>query len=167
MRGNYPTKNAGFTLVELLVTLSLLLVLAGSSIKIFHHISSKVKISKIHTTLKLLEYSLEQYAFDHEGKYPEGRGDLESAQTLFQELAGYTEGGLRDDEKDCYAKYLTLEGSSVGENREVIDPYGNYICYVSMEEKDTENADFRLWSIGQEEVRNLDSTLLNNIQNEF
>ncbi len=140
----------GYTLIEVIITLFLVIGVSGIAFHVFRQTTYRIKVSQTQTLLQLLEYSLEQYALDHDGIYPAGDGSYASAQILYQKLAGYTPEGVRDESARCYGEYLSPRGRFVEDERAVVDSFGNYIRYIAPYSENSSLKAYRLWSLASE-----------------
>jgi len=69
-----PSSRLGFTRVELLVLLGLLLVLAGIGFAPIRHYLEKARINRAVESARTINTLLSQYATDNDGVYPVGEG---------------------------------------------------------------------------------------------
>ena len=63
-------RRAGFTLVELLVVVAIVLFLAAVSVPVLSHAVLRARVARVHSDLAQVEAALELYAGDHRGRYP-------------------------------------------------------------------------------------------------
>lgn len=165
---------AGFTLVEVLVTMFIIAILSVVTLGVLTQTGDRVKYQQTETLIAQLENSLESYYFDNQD-YPRsavGAGSVEYAELLFQELGGYnSDGSIPSVVPTSFADYLEPSGKNVAQtngagNYRVVDPWGNYIRYTPASNGvSTNNPDFDLWSIGAEEVIDTDSDTVDNVSN--
>jgi len=169
-------QDAGFSLVELMTVIGIMILLAGILIASLPGIQTRVNRNQVEAFIAEIESGLSKYQIDH-GIYPQnpgGGGDrdtagIEGASVLYKHLSGdWDENGTADiqenedsDEKVYVAKlsYKENENSKnprsdvIGGEFMVIDTYGNPIRYlaeppnIKPEERTTINPTYDLWSI--------------------
>ena len=146
----------GFTLVEMLVTITIIVILAGISISGFKYVTYKQATSQCAIQVKLLENAIEEYKLDN-GEYPPGNG----SNTLYNKLYWDTDndgqgvtnpnGTPLDLDQKIYIADLdplnNRQGWSKGNGSAatIIDPWGNEYIYKN---PGTTNPDFDLISMG-------------------
>ena len=140
----------GFTLVELLVAISIVIVLAGLSFGVLSYVQQRQARETARVQLGLLELGLESYFADH-GEYPENRrsngerGSDDLQRALFPpEEDGKIYVVELDPENDTQG---WLSGS--GNSFQILDPWGEeYRFRSSTTQNVTANPGFDLWSAG-------------------
>ncbi len=80
------TLNRGFTLVELLVVITVIAILAALTLQTSGYIQEKAASSRATAEITALESALESYKIDN-GTYPVGDGSATSTKVLIDELA--------------------------------------------------------------------------------
>ncbi len=166
------TRRNGFTLIEILVVLSIIVILAAISITGFNMVQEKQNRKTTEVRIKLLETKLEEYKLDN-GTYPNSNiagvgqtnGDEKSSQAIAVALSGRNLQGAYPDGNDVYkpkiywSKLKPDNDQLVGDKKTVkmavLDAYGQPLRYRVTEEdgdgnktSESVNPDFDLWSIG-------------------
>jgi prepilin-type N-terminal cleavage/methylation domain-containing protein len=153
----YPLKKTssaqGFTLVEILVTVSIIVVLMGMTFGIGKVALENAAVNKAASQIKLFESKLQEYEADT-GEFPPGNGSNRSSVSLYEELY---EDGIQNDGK-VYMPELDPEQSdqfSKIENGLIYDPFKTHpYFYMRGVDENGEiksgayNPDFDLWSLG-------------------
>ena len=151
----------GFTLVEMVTVITIILILSGLVIGTAGYIQKKGATSRAEAEIAAISAALESYKADN-GIYPIST-DVTASKTvastatnagaaiLYRELAGDTNG---DGTADAGVKtYMEFKPAMLNTNttRRLIDPYGNNYVYLSGNSTtaNTNNtATFDLWSTG-------------------
>lgn len=170
-----PRTTGGFSLVELMTVIGIMILLAGILIASLPGIQTRVNRNQVEAFIAEIESGLSKYQIDH-GIYPQNppSGDrdssgIEGANILYKHLSGdWDENGTADiqenensDEKVYVAKLTYKENESsksprsdvIGGKFMVVDTYGNPIRYlaeppnIKPEERTTINPTYDLWSI--------------------
>jgi len=171
-----PTRESGFSLIELMTVVGIMIILAGLLIAALPGIQSAVNRNQVESFIAELESGLSKYELDN-GIYPQNPpsgGDrdtagIEGANVLYKHLSGdWDENGTADIQEDensqerVYVEKLTFRenqdsrnprAESFGGKYMVIDSFGNPIRYLAeppgrpVEEKQTINPTYDLWSI--------------------
>ena len=146
-------KQRGFTLVEILTVISIIVVLMGMTIGIGRWAMLNSQINKCRVQVKLFENKLQEYEADN-GEFPPGDGTDRSSVEIFTALY---ENGIQNDSK-VYMDELNPDASDQFrkiENGRIYDPFKKkpffYLRGVDEDgEESTEsyNPDFDLWSLG-------------------
>jgi general secretion pathway protein G len=76
--GNATTRNQGFTLIEMMVVISIILILLGVAMPIYSHSLMRAREDNLRKNLETLNYMIYQYAQDKQ-KAPQSLQDLKSA----------------------------------------------------------------------------------------
>lgn len=169
-------QSAGFSLVELMTVIGIMILLAGILIASLPGIQTRVNRNQIEAFIAEIESGLSKYQIDH-GIYPQNRpagGDrdtsgIDGASVLYKHLSGdWDENGTADIQEDensdekVYVSRLSYKENEnskapradvIGGRFMVIDTYGNPIRYlaeppnISPEERTTINPTYDLWSI--------------------
>ena len=126
--------NSGFTVIELLAVMTIILVIAGISVAGFQSWRTHSKIKKAKAVISQIEMALEMYKADN-GWYP-GEEDLNNPND--PKLIDYLSGYVRFDPEDM--------GSGIPPERDpngdiLLDPWGNeYIVLVDHDANPNNNA---------------------------
>lgn len=190
MNANHPTrsgKRSGFTLVELLTVITIIVVLAGLTMGTMGFVQRKAAVDKARGQLALLENALERYHADI-GVYPEAAPDGKDSRSgmilyyvLFGDgigadgIRGTEDDGQPDSEPDEGATvYLSqlgpsmnsmqlLEGVRGEAPKRIVDPFGNPWIYVSGDqyEESMRNPDFDLSSAGPDGIQDTKDDITN------
>jgi general secretion pathway protein G len=78
---NSPDKNQGFTLIEMMVALSIMLILLGMAMPIYSHSVTRKNEDNLRRTLETLNQMIYQYTQDRQ-KPPQSLNDLVTAKYL-------------------------------------------------------------------------------------
>ncbi len=146
----FQNQRPGFTLVEMLVTITIIVILAGLSLGGFKYVTTKQANAQAEIQIKLLESAIEEYKGDN-GEYP--KQDLGSSSTNSLYLALYRQGVQDPDNKKIYVAQLDPENNKQGwtegngDGVKLIDPWGSEYIYRN---PGTLNPDFDLISKGQD-----------------
>ena len=149
---------SGFSLIELLVVVAIIVILAGITIGALIKVNKASDIKKTRVTLKNIRLKLEEYANDNNGIYPVG--DDASSAAIFRVLSGDSTGQGKAPEQEVYWSELNnnknpaLIGTEQGK-KVILDGFGNSIRYRAALDstgnivEDVKNdGDFDLWSVG-------------------
>ncbi len=155
-----------FTLMELMVVISLIAILAGMVLAAMPAVLNQIKRKQVKLTMKELEAGLSSYKLDN-GMYPINPTDeIKGANVLYKFLSGdFDEDGKLDDESVGTKIYVegidwnTSKNQSqqrVGKNPNggyaLVDPFGNQLRYLceppGRKNKKTRNPTYDLWSLG-------------------
>lgn len=148
MKIHLPYKKCtGFTLIEMLVTITIIVILAGLSLGGFKYVTAKQANSQAQIQIKLLEKAIEEYKLDN-GVYPPDTGGINA---LYKAL--YYDGYENPDEFKIYLADLDPDNNKqgwtqgTGANVTIVDPWGTEYIYRN---PPTINPDFDLLSKGQD-----------------
>jgi general secretion pathway protein G len=169
LRNPLKTKGLrGFTLVELLVVITIIVVLSGLVIGVAGFVQRKAAVTKAKTQLKLMEAKLDEYAQDA-GGFPEEFDDkgLIVYTMLFGDgigpdgVAGSLDDTPPDGTPDEGARvYLPEFDPNINKQQmlslqpgskvplKLVDPWGNSWRFRSGDRHNPKNPDFDLWSMG-------------------
>ena len=164
---------AGFSMIELMTVIAIMVILAGLLIAALPGIQSKINRGRVERMMAEFADGLSKYQLDH-GIYPQNppnRGErdtvgIEGASVLYKHLSGdWNEDGEVDfdtDEKVYVSKLSFKENQESKDPRVgvsgdgkfvVLDAYGNEFRYLAQppnidpEERETFNPTYDLWSI--------------------
>jgi len=158
-----------FSLMELMIVISIMLLLAGLLIAALPGVQNRVNRARVESFFAELESGLSSYHVDN-GIYPrnDATGDrdvsgLLGSRILYKNLSGdFNEDGRVDDEEKVYVPKLDFESNRNKKSRRstayagayaVMDAFGNpvrYLCdppNLKPSERKTYNPDYDLWSI--------------------
>lgn len=149
----------GFTLIEMLAVITIIVILAGVVVGGMGFVKDKQNQSKAELQVKLIASALERYKLAT-GSYPasidpQGRGNTND---LYRAL--YWEGAQEGSNGEIYLPDLDPDHNGqgwtegTGENVIIVDPWGSEYRYRSGES--ARNPDFDLWSVGKDGVTNPD-----------
>lgn len=152
-----PLNKSGFSLVELLVVVSIIVILAGITIGVMSQVNAKRDISTTQKTIGMVRTKLEAF-FNEQGFYPVGQNATSAC--VYKALSGDPTGQgvnptgtiywpeLNDDRNPALVS--TLQG-----NRVILDGFGESLRYrsaIDVSGNPVQNVkndgDFDLWSIG-------------------
>jgi prepilin-type N-terminal cleavage/methylation domain-containing protein len=165
-------RNGGFSMIELMVVVGIMVVLAGLLIAALPGIQSRINRNKVETFIAELESGLSKYQIDN-GSYPlnEPGGDRdkagrEGAAVLYKHLSGdWDKDGKVDFDQNekVYVPKLDYNSNtasreprsmSLGGDYVVIDSYSNPIRYLAQVpnlapgvKRETYNPTYDIWSI--------------------
>jgi len=158
----------GFTLVELLVVIGIIVILMGMSIKGIQYVLRMRDETKARVQITLLATALDSYKATY-GVYPAGDGSPESSVVLRTEL--YPAQGAVDGDKVFLSHLGPTNGQGWGGSGPVLDPFKN--TATDKDGKTTMSAyryrspglhnvaDFDLWSPGHDGVEGTGDDLTN------
>ncbi len=147
----------GFTLIEIMVVIAIIMVLAAMTISGLSYVNEKAKINQTKVFISSVSQALEQYRADS-GDYPPGNGEATSTQEVYDVLYGDS---LTDNTATAYLDILdpTRQGNSKN-----VKGRGNIYVLVDAwkKENSTERqelfyrypgtmnppSDFDIWSVG-------------------
>jgi prepilin-type N-terminal cleavage/methylation domain-containing protein len=156
--GDLPAFTSGFTIIEILVVLAIILVLAGLVLATSSFVQNKGARSRAEVEIAAISAALENYKADN-GIYPgstldpaiTGPSSYEDASTtLYESLAGDPDGDGQPD--PAMTSYVQFKPNQLGSNNSkmfVKDPFGNSYGYSTLHATDPSkgfNPTFDLWS---------------------
>ena len=166
-------RSDGFSIIELMTVIAIMVILAGLLISALPGIQSKINRGKVERMMAELADGLSKYQLDH-GIYPQnppegGNRDstgIEGSSILYKHLSGdWNEDGEADFDTDekVYVPRLTFKeneeskdprvGVSGAGKFVVLDAYGNEFRYLAQppnidpDKRETFNPTYDLWSI--------------------
>ncbi len=169
-------RSRGFSMVELMVVIGVIVILAGLLIGSLPGIQARVNRNKVEAFLGELEAGLSKYQIDH-GIYPlnepaGGNRDtagVEGAKVLYKHLSGdFNTDGRVDDKERIYVPRLDYESnreskearsSNIGGSFMLIDSFGDPVRYLAQppnlqgRQRETRNPTYDLWSIAGSDPR--------------
>ena len=173
--------SAGFTLIELMATITIIVILAGIVVAGMGYVNEKQAREKAKVQIELLSKAIEEYKMDM-GAYPGSQsafggglatsvaGDFSQVlyTALFYEGYEYSQNQNRPDPNNTKATKIYLpeldpRTSKMGwvdsstnttppPNKKIIDPWGNNYRYRTG--NGAQNPDFDLWSYGKDNKYN-------------
>jgi prepilin-type N-terminal cleavage/methylation domain-containing protein len=154
---------AGFSLMELVVVVAIIVILAGLTLGGFNFVNQKNAREKAKMQLKLLENALEDYNSDNRS-YPTNndpngeKGDEVLYQALYYDGFEARDSGGKiylpelDPENNTKSGQAWMQGKD--SQARIVDPWGNFYRYRTGEQ--AINPDFDLWSPGPDKKTNPD-----------
>ena len=149
---------SGFSLIELLVVVAIMVILAGITIGVMGRVNKKRDIDQTRTRLQMIRLKLEDYAAEHNGIYPVGQDATSSI--VYKALSGDFTGQGQNPTEPVYWPALNddrnpaLVGVLQG-NRVILDAFGISYRYRAALDQNGEpvqnvknDGDFDLWSLG-------------------
>jgi type II secretory pathway pseudopilin PulG len=172
MKNPIRRHHSAFSLIELMATITIIIILAGVIFGGMSYVNEKQANEKAKVQIALLSKALEEYKLDN-GVYPpttEKPSTVKIAGTSTSNIlyrALYGDGAASPDTKKIYLSQLDpinnkqgwIGGTSPGYT--IVDPWGNQYCYRTAfgptpangpapAWKSTQNPDFDLWSMGKD-----------------
>lgn len=148
---------AGFSLIELLVVISIIVILAGITIGVMVRVNVKRDIATTSKTIGMVRTKLEAF-YNEQGYYPVGQDATSVA--VYKALSGDPTGQGTDPTGTIYWPELnddrnpSLVGTLQG-NKVILDGFGESLRYRAAIDANGEpvqnvknDGDFDLWSIG-------------------
>ena len=86
-------RDRGFTLIEIMVTISVILILLGAAIPLYSHALTRKREENLRTNLDTLNHMIFQYTLDKQ-KAPQSLEDLKSAgylESIPEDITGHTD----------------------------------------------------------------------------
>ncbi|MEJ6580215.1 MAG: prepilin-type N-terminal cleavage/methylation domain-containing protein [Akkermansiaceae bacterium] len=147
----------GFSLIELLVVISIIVILAGIGLTAFSSVKKNQAIKLTQVRIKNASLKLQEYANENNGLYPVGEDA--SSSILYNTLSGDYSGQGKDPTGPVFWKELlnkdpslvgTLQGKKV-----ILDAFGQSLRYRAARDESGEivpdvknDGSFDIWSIG-------------------
>lgn len=160
MKPNFsPSRTKGFTLIEMLVTVTIIIILMGLSVGGFQFVTQKQANSQAEIQVKLLSNALEEYKLDN-GNYPVAVAPATSVTSndLYKLL--YYNGANATPQEKIYVAQLDpvtdKQGWTVGTGAgvNIIDPWEAQYIYINGSDATAKNPDFDLISKGKDGILN-------------
>ena len=160
----HPTRTKGFTLIEMLVTITIIIILMGIAVGGFEFVKQKQARSQAAVQISLLSKALEDYKLDT-GSYPSGDGTSAANNNLYKALY-HTPASAEPAEK-IYVPELDPENDrqgwteGEGEDVTIVDPWGAEYIYRDGSDTDAKNPDFDIISKGKDGEEGTDDDIRN------
>lgn len=143
----------GFTLIEMLAVITIIVILAGMTLAGLQFVKDKQAREKCKVQVQLLCKSIEDYKLDN-GAYPTATNSNELYKALFWDTNNDGKGADTDTTQKIYCAELDpqqkkqgwIQGS--GANATIVDPWFNEFIYRTGAA--SWNPDFDLWSKGKD-----------------
>ncbi|MFD0892343.1 type II secretion system protein GspG [Luteolibacter ambystomatis] len=153
MKNSNPAGRRGFTLVEMLAVVAIIVILAALVVGGMKYATEKTNTNKAKIQVALLSSAIEQYKIDT-GSYPASQNPTGENESANLRKLLFLDG--KDDTNKVKKIYLTeLEETSkqgwitgTGDTAKITDPWGNEYRYRSG--KAAANQDFDVWSVGKD-----------------
>jgi general secretion pathway protein G len=181
MKTNPRSGRSGFTLIELMAVITIIIILAGLVVGGMGFVTERQAKEKAKVQLALLSKALEEYKLDF-GTYPPttnkggpftATAGSTTSSIMFDFLYFDSDrdgsGGVGDADQKIYLPELDPVTSkqgwttgTAGKGTVILDPWGNQYCYrtatgtTGTANADTQNPDFDLWSMGKDGKSNKD-----------
>jgi len=151
------THKPGFSLIELLVVVSIIVILAGITINVMSQVNAKRDISTTKKNIGMVRTKLEAF-YNEQGYYPVGENATSAC--VYKALSGDPTGQGTDPTGTIYWPELNDDRnpalvSTFQGNRVILDGFGESLRYRSASDVDgnpvqnvKNDGDFDLWSIG-------------------
>lgn len=154
MKNTIPARRRGFTLVEMLAVVAIIVILAALIVGGMKIAGDKTNSNKAKLQVALLSKAIEEYALDHGGVYPPSQNPSGENETTNLRQLLFLDG--RDDQTKAKRIYLPeLEETSKqgwitgsGTSAKITDPWGNEYRFRSG--KASTSQGFDVWSIGKD-----------------
>lgn len=144
----------GFTLIEMLVTITIIIILAGLSMGGYNYVIQKQAMSQAATQIALLSKALEEYKLDN-GNYPAPvLPATEITTNDLYKLLYSPPGKIYLSEFDPKSNKQGWLDLTVPATPKVIDPWGAEYIYRNGSHTDAKNPDFDLISKGKDGLTN-------------
>lgn len=127
----------GFTMVELLAVITIIMILAGLVLGAAAWASRKGDLARCQGRMQLLKNALDEYKLDY-GKVPQGSYTLLYTELFSKPLSSGRPGGER--------KPYISDTNFLNTSKQFVDPWGNYFRYQAPGARNKEAYD--LWSFG-------------------
>jgi len=159
MKTSPSTRRRGFTLVEMLAVITIIVILAAVILGSIKFVKDKQNSSKASIQIALLAKAIQEYKLDN-GNYPPSTSNDGTGQTKNLRQVLYLD-GVNDatKQKKTYVPELDETNkqqwiSGTGSTAIIVDPWGNEYRYRTG--TSALNPDFDLWSCGKDGVTSED-----------
>lgn len=163
----FHRRTAGFSLMELIVVVSIIVVLAGLTMTGFNFVNQKKARDQATVQLKLIEQAIQNYHLVNRAYPthldPQGdRGDEALFKALYwdpfidRQNGGRSEIFLAELDPDNHSKSGQKWIQGQASQARIVDPWGNPYRYRSGDSPGAINPDFDLWSAGPDGKSNGD-----------
>jgi general secretion pathway protein G len=158
-------RSRGFSLMELIVVVAIIVVLAGLTLGGFSLVNQKTARDKAKVQIKLLETALETYNSDNRSYPPNPDPMGEKGDEILYKYLYYDGFEARDSGGVVYMPDFDPENNAksgqawmqgTGAQARVVDPWGQFYRYRSGDSTGAQNTDFDLWSVGPDGKTNAD-----------
>lgn len=150
-------RRRGFSLVELLVVVSIIVILAGIGLAAFAKVKKNQAVALTKVRIKYGTLKVEEYASENNGLYPVG--DDAGTSIIYNALSGdYTGQGQKPTGPTYWKELLTTDPSLVGKfqgKNVILDGFGQQMRYRSGTDENgnpvpeaKNDGSFDFWSIG-------------------
>lgn len=157
---NSPVRRSrpGFSLIELLVVMSIIVILAGITIGVMVRVNRKRDIDQTRVTLGIIRTKLEDYATENNGIYPVGQDATSAA--LYRALSGDPTGQGQIPTETIYWPELNDDTNPalvgrLNNSRVILDGFGESYRYRAARDRTgalvqnvRNDGDYDLWSLG-------------------
>ena len=166
MKIQYPQRrNGGFSLMELIVVVAIIVILAGLTLGAMNVVNRKKADKTASVQLKLIENAIENYNSDNRSYPPNPdpmgeRGDEVLYKYLYydgfetRDTGGVVYMPEFDPENNAKSGQQWMQG--LGAEARVVDPWGQFWLYRSADSTGAQNPDFDIWSKGVDGKTNED-----------
>lgn len=148
----------GFSLIELMVVISIIVILAGITIGVAQRVNVARDIKQTKVNLSMIRVKLEDYANENNGIYPVGQDATSAA--VYRALSGDMTGQGQPPTEAIYWPELNDNRNEalvgvLNNNRVILDGFGESFRYRSARDRTgalvqnvKNDGDFDLWSLG-------------------
>ena len=156
-----PYYPKGFTLVEMLITITIIVILAGMSLGGFNFVTNKQATKKAEIQLSLLANALEEYKLDY-GSFPTSSGGTNVLYTVL-----YKNGVDNPNTDEIYLSELDPNNDrqgwidQSGGTVKLVDPWGEEFIYRDGTDANAKNPDFDLISKGKDGTEGTPDDIVN------
>lgn len=166
MRTHPSLPRRGFTLVELLIVIMIIMVLAGLTVGAIRLVMRMRDEAKAKVQIELLATALDSYKATY-GVYPPGDGSATSSEGLRTAL--YPPQGAADGDKVFLQQLAPSNGQGWGASGPILDPFKTFQdsggtkvqSSYRYRSPGTRNLDFDIWSFGQDGVEGTGDDITN------
>ncbi|MDE0835121.1 MAG: type II secretion system protein GspG [Akkermansiaceae bacterium] len=147
----------GFTLIEMLVVITIIIILAGLSMGGYSFVIQKQANSQAKIQISLLSKALEEYKLDN-GEYPDTDKTNDLYKALYWDSDNNGTGADTDTDQKIYVSQLDPDNDNqgwtegTGANAKIVDPWGKEYIYRRGDHDKAKNPDFDLLSKGTDGI---------------